>query len=89
MLRDNEELARALIALQEAGGRVENRASLLAIGLLLSGADGLSRLTRRLFLRRKLLPSETRGLLRIAGGFNKMGIVLLRRHLRRHSRHRA
>lgn len=89
MLRDNEELARTLIALQEAGGRVENRASLLAIGLLLSGADGLSWLTRRLFFRNQLQTPETRGLLRIAEGFNKVGVVLLRRHLRRHSRYRA
>lgn len=87
MLRDNEELAQALIALREAGGRVENRASLLAIGFLLSGADALVWLARRLFVRRRLLPSETRGLLRIAGGFNKVGVTLLRRHLRRHPRH--
>lgn len=89
MLRDNQELARTIIALQKAGGRVENRASLLAIGLVLSGADGLSWLTRCLFLRRQLLPPETQGLLRMAAGLNKVGVVLLRRHLRRYSRHRA
>ncbi len=89
MLRDNEELARAVIALREAGGQFESRMSLLAIGLLLSGADGLASLTRRSFFRRGLLAVETQGLLRLAGGFNKMGVLLLRRHLRRHSRHRA
>ncbi|MDZ5452552.1 hypothetical protein [Labrys sp. ZIDIC5] len=89
MLRDNQELAQAIVALQKAGCRVENRTFLLAIGLLLSGADGFSWIVRRLFLRKQLLPLETQGLLRMAAGLNKVGVVLLRRHLRRYSRHRA